>query len=89
MFASSRKPHKAAKLEKPVVEEAIAGVLDALRTDSALKAAAIRKEVQDRISDQARTLCNAKDVKAATEAAHALDDYSSTGNRLRRRQRGA
>ena len=73
-IASSRKPHEAAKLEKPVVEEAIAGVLDALRTDSALTAAAIRKEVQDRMSDHAGILCNPKDVKAAREAAHALNE---------------
>ncbi|HWZ89861.1 MAG TPA: hypothetical protein VNW92_13455, partial [Polyangiaceae bacterium] len=73
-IASSRKPHGATKLEKPVVEEAIAGVLDALRTDSALKPAAIRKEVQDRMSDHAGILCNAKDVKAAREAAHALNE---------------
>jgi succinate dehydrogenase / fumarate reductase flavoprotein subunit len=73
-MASSRKPHEAAKLEKPVVEEAIAGVLDALRTDSALTAAAIRKEVQDRMSDHAGILCNPKDVKAAREAAHALNE---------------
>jgi succinate dehydrogenase / fumarate reductase flavoprotein subunit len=73
-IASSRKPHRAAKLEKPVVEEAIAGVLDALRTDSALTAAAIRKEVQDRMSDHAGILCNPKDVKAAREAAHALNE---------------
>jgi hypothetical protein len=63
-----------AELEKPIVEEAIAGVLDALRTDSALRAAAIRKEVQDRMSDHAGILCNAKDVKAAREAAHALNE---------------
>jgi succinate dehydrogenase / fumarate reductase, flavoprotein subunit len=73
-IASSRKPHEAAKLEKPVVEEAIGGALDALRTDSALKAAAIRKEVQDRMSDHAGILCNAKDVTAAAEAAHALNE---------------
>jgi succinate dehydrogenase / fumarate reductase flavoprotein subunit len=73
-MASSRKPHEAAKLEKPVVEEAIAGVLDALRTDSALTAAAIRKEVQDRMSDHAGILCNPKNVKAAREAAHALNE---------------
>jgi succinate dehydrogenase / fumarate reductase, flavoprotein subunit len=73
-IASSRKPHEAAKLEKPVVEEAIAGVLDALRTDSALTAAAIRKEIQDRMSDHAGILCNPKDVKAAREAAHALNE---------------
>ena len=49
-------------------------MLDALRNDSALKATAIRKDVQDRMSDHAGILCNAKDVRAATEAAHALNE---------------
>ena len=73
-IASSQKPHEATKPEERVVEQAVAGVLDALRTDSALKATAIRKEVQDRMSDHAGIVCNAKDVRAAAEAAHALNE---------------
>jgi succinate dehydrogenase / fumarate reductase, flavoprotein subunit len=73
-IASGRKPRDATKPDEPVVEEAVAAVLDALRNGSALKATAIRKEVQDRMSDHAGILCNAKDVRAAAEAAHALNE---------------
>ncbi|MGO9391791.1 FAD-binding protein [Rhodoblastus sp.] len=72
-IAASRKPRDAMKPE-PVVEEAVARVLGALRTDSALETEAIRKEVQDRMSDHAGILSNAKDVKAAAEASHALNE---------------
>jgi succinate dehydrogenase / fumarate reductase, flavoprotein subunit len=72
-IAAGRKPDLAIEPE-PVVEEAVAGLVDVLRTDSALKASAIRKEVQDRMSDHAGILCNAKDVSAAAEAAHALNE---------------
>jgi succinate dehydrogenase/fumarate reductase flavoprotein subunit len=73
-IASRRKPRDATKTDKPVVEEAVAGVLDALRNGSALKATAVRKEVQDRMSDHAGILCNVKDVRAAAEEAHALNE---------------
>jgi succinate dehydrogenase/fumarate reductase flavoprotein subunit len=73
-IASRRKPRDATKPDGPVVEEAVAGVIDALRNGSALKATAICKDVQDRMSDHAGILCNAKDVRAATEAAHALNE---------------
>ena len=56
-IAASRKPHEATKSEERVVEEALAGVLDALRTDSALNATAICKEIQDWMSDHAGILC--------------------------------
>jgi succinate dehydrogenase / fumarate reductase flavoprotein subunit len=72
--AATQKPHATIEPEEPVVEEAVARVLDALRTDSALKPAAIRKEVQERMSDHAGILCNAKEVRAAAEAAHALNE---------------
>ncbi len=72
-IAASRRPSEAIT-PKPVVERAVLGVLDALRTASPLKPAAIRKEVQDRMSDHAGILCNAKDVSAAVEAAHALNE---------------
>jgi succinate dehydrogenase/fumarate reductase flavoprotein subunit len=73
-IASTRKTREAPKLEKRVVEEAIARVLNDLRDGSALKAASIRKEIQDRMSDHAGILCNAADVRAAAEAAHALNE---------------
>ena len=73
-IASSRRPHEATKPDERVVDEAVAAVLDALRTDSTLKATAIRKEVQDRMSDHAGIVCNAKDVSAAAEEAHALNE---------------
>jgi len=73
-IASRRKPRDATKSDGPVVEEAVAGVIDALRNGSALKATAICKDVQDRMSDHAGILCNAKHVRAATEAAHALNE---------------
>src|SRR3984957_14408821 len=73
-IASRRKPRDATKPDGPVVEEAVAGVIDALRNGSALKATAICKDVQDRMSDHAGILCNAKDVRAATEAAHPLNE---------------
>jgi hypothetical protein len=72
-IAASRRPHEATKPEERVAEEAVVGVLDALRTDSTLKATAIRKEVQDRMSDHAGILCNANDVRAAADAAHTLN----------------
>src|ERR1700735_4177115 len=48
-IASRRKPRDATKRDKPVVEEAVAGVLDALRHGSALKATAVRQEVPERV----------------------------------------
>ena len=73
-IASRRKPRDATEPDESTVEEAVAGVLDALRNGSALKATAIRKEVHDRMSDHAGILCNAKDVSAAAEEAHALNE---------------
>ena len=72
-IAARRRPHEATKPEERVAEEAVVGALDALRTDSTLKATAIRKEVQDRMSDHAGILCNANDVRAAADAAHTLN----------------
>jgi len=56
------------------VEEAVSGVLAALRADSPLTVNAIRKDVQDRMSDHAGILCNRLDVRAAAQAAHALNE---------------
>jgi succinate dehydrogenase / fumarate reductase, flavoprotein subunit len=60
--------------EQALISEAVARTLGSLRAESGLKAAAIRKVVQDRMSDHAAMLCNASDVKAAADAAHALNE---------------
>jgi succinate dehydrogenase / fumarate reductase flavoprotein subunit len=61
-------------LEQALIEEAVANTLDSLRTDSALKPAAIRKDVQDRMSNYAAILCSAPNVKAAADTARALNE---------------
>ena len=68
--------HKRAKIgsEQPLLEQAVANTLAALRPGSALKASMIRKDVQDRMSDHAAILCNGFDVHAAAEAAHGLNE---------------
>jgi hypothetical protein len=60
--------------EQTLIEEAVASTLGSLRADGALKVSAIRKDVQDRMSDHAAILCNVVDVKAAVGAAHALNE---------------
>jgi succinate dehydrogenase/fumarate reductase flavoprotein subunit len=73
-IASTRKAREAPKVEARVVEEALTSVLDDLRNGDGLKAASIRQEIQERMSDHAGILCNATDVRAAAEAAHALNE---------------
>ena len=60
--------------ERGLVEQGVGRILDVLRPDSALTVDAIRKEVQDRMSDHAGILCNAEDVAKALAAAHALNE---------------
>jgi len=60
--------------ERGLVEEGVGRIVDVLRADSALTVDAIRKEVQDRMSDHAGILCNAEDVAKALAAAHALNE---------------
>ena len=73
-IAARPEPRATLGSEPALIEEAIASTLGSLRTESALKAAAIRNVVQDRMSDHAAILCNASDVKAAADAAHALNE---------------
>jgi succinate dehydrogenase/fumarate reductase flavoprotein subunit len=73
-IAARRKPNAAISSEQALVEEAVTNTLGALRADSGLNGAAIRKDVQDRMSDHAAILCNAAGVKAAAEAAQALNE---------------
>jgi succinate dehydrogenase/fumarate reductase flavoprotein subunit len=73
-IAARRTPSAGIVSELAPVEEAVAATLEALRTDSGLKIVAIRKSVQDRMSDHAAILCNASEVRAAAEAAHSLNE---------------
>jgi succinate dehydrogenase/fumarate reductase flavoprotein subunit len=57
-----------------LIDEAVGRILDVLKTDSALTVKAIRKDVQDRMSDHAGVLCNAADVKEALAAACVLNE---------------
>jgi succinate dehydrogenase/fumarate reductase flavoprotein subunit len=56
-----------------LIDEAVEGVLDVLRVNSALTVGAIRKEVQARMSDHAGILCDATEVRSALVAARALN----------------
>jgi succinate dehydrogenase flavoprotein subunit len=73
-IAVRREPRLKLGSEQALVEEAVASALGSLRAESPLKAAAIRKLVQDGMSDHAAILCNTSDVKAAADAAHALNE---------------
>ncbi len=73
-IAARPNSHVAVEPESALVEEAAAGVLEALRANGALPAAVVQREVQDRMSDHAAILCNARDVKAAAGAARALNE---------------
>jgi succinate dehydrogenase / fumarate reductase, flavoprotein subunit len=73
-IAARRMPRRAVGSEQALTEEAVASTLGALRPGSALKAPAIRKDVQDRMSNHAAILCNVVDVQAAARAAHALNE---------------
>jgi succinate dehydrogenase/fumarate reductase flavoprotein subunit len=57
-----------------LIDEAVGRILDVLKADSPLTVKAIRKDVQDRMSDHAAVLCNAADVKQALAAARALNE---------------
>jgi succinate dehydrogenase / fumarate reductase, flavoprotein subunit len=73
-IAARRIPRRVVGSEKALTEEAVASTLGALRPGSVLKAEAIRKDVQDRMSNHAAILCNVADVQAAARAAHALNE---------------
>jgi succinate dehydrogenase / fumarate reductase flavoprotein subunit len=72
--AARRKPHEKAGAEKVLIEEAVANTLRSLQANSTLKAIAIQKDVQDRMSDHAAVLCNVADVRAAADAARGLNE---------------
>jgi succinate dehydrogenase / fumarate reductase, flavoprotein subunit len=72
--AARRKPHAKVGAEKVLIEEAVADTLRSLQANSTLKAIAIQKDVQDRMSDHAAILCNVADVKAAADAARGLNE---------------
>ncbi len=57
-----------------LIDEAVGRILDVLNADSGLTVKSICKDVQDRMSDHAGVLCNGGDVKAALNAAHALNE---------------
>jgi succinate dehydrogenase / fumarate reductase flavoprotein subunit len=73
-IAARRTPHRDTAPERALVEDAVAGALAPLRAEGGLKASAIRTEVRDRMSDHAAILCSPAGVKAAAEAAHALNE---------------
>jgi succinate dehydrogenase / fumarate reductase flavoprotein subunit len=72
--AARRKPPAKVAVEKLHIEEAIANTLRSLQANSTLKAVAIQKDVQDRMSDHAAILCNVADVMAAADAARGLNE---------------
>ena len=72
--AARRKPHAKVGAEKVLIEEAVANTLRSLQANSTLKAVAIQKDVQDRMSDHAAILCNVADVRAAADAARGLNE---------------
>lgn len=73
-IAARRKSYEPIDSEQALVDEAIGVILGSLRRGSSLKSDAIRKDVQDRMSDHASILCNASDVRAAAREAHALNE---------------
>jgi succinate dehydrogenase / fumarate reductase, flavoprotein subunit len=73
-IAARRVAHVGVSSERALIEEAVVSTVGWLRADGALKVSAIRKDVQDRMSDHAAILCNVADVSAAVGAAHALNE---------------
>jgi succinate dehydrogenase / fumarate reductase, flavoprotein subunit len=72
--AARRKPHAKVGAEKVLIEEAVANTLRSLQANSTLKAVAIQKDVQNRMSDHAAIVCNVADVRAAADAARGLNE---------------
>jgi succinate dehydrogenase / fumarate reductase flavoprotein subunit len=72
--AARRRPRVKVGAEKALIEEAVANTLRSLQANSTLKAVAIQKDVQDRMSDHAAILCNVADVNAAADAARSLNE---------------
>ena len=72
--AARRGARAMSALAPGLIDEAVARILDVLKADSPLTVKAIRKDVQDRMSDHAAILCNAADVKQALAAARELNE---------------
>ena len=61
--------------ERDLVENGVGRIVDILRADSSITIGAVRRDVQDRMSDHAGIVCAATDVKASLAAAHALNEF--------------
>ena len=80
----------ATKTDKPFVEEAVAGVLDAPPERQRAKGDGRTQRGPGPDQRPCRNPVQCEDVRAAAEAAHALNEIDPpAGNSLRRRQRGA
>jgi succinate dehydrogenase / fumarate reductase, flavoprotein subunit len=60
--------------ERDLVESGVGRIFEILRAGSSLTIKAVRKEVQDRMSDHAGIVCAVADVKTSLAAAHALNE---------------
>ena len=89
-IAARRNRLARARRRRGPIDEAVGGLLDILRADSALTVQSIRKEVQDRMSDHAGVLCNAADVSSgAGRLARAQPDHPPAGVAFHGAPRGA
>jgi succinate dehydrogenase / fumarate reductase, flavoprotein subunit len=60
--------------ERDLIESGVGRILDVLKADGALTIKAVRRDVQDRMSDHAGIICAALDVNASLAAARALNE---------------
>ncbi len=72
--AAVRRNGRSGRLSTDLIDAAIGRILDVLNAGSPLTAHAIRKDVQDRMSDHAGPLCNARDARAALASARSLNE---------------
>ncbi len=72
-IASRRNDRTANAAEQDLIESALRGILDVLRSGSAITVEAIRSDVQARMSDHAGIVCRAADVRTAFADASALN----------------
>lgn len=57
-----------------LAEAALAEIAEILNTGSPLGVSALRRQIQDRMSDHAGMICHAADIRGALDAARALND---------------
>ncbi len=57
-----------------LIDEALAAITGAIRTDSPVDMSELKREVQARMSDHAGMICRAADVRSALEGARSLND---------------